>query len=161
LYEKHLKLWNEKEVGNIMCLYPYIIISSALLTACSPAGNEAKSETAVQVSPSEPGIVADSVYTNGRIYTVNEAQPWAEAVAIKDGEFVVVGSDADIAAVTGDGSEVVDLGGRMAMPGLVDVHNHMTGSSIAKANLSLSNPSDQDAMLADIRAFAEIGRAHV
>jgi len=66
--------------------------------------------------------VADTVYTNGKIYTVNEAQPWAEAVAIKDGKFLVVGSNADVEAVTGEGTEVVDLGGRMAMPGLIDVH---------------------------------------
>ena len=47
------------------------------------------------------GDVADTVYTNGKIYTVNDAQPWAEAVAIKDGKFLVVGSNADVEAVTG------------------------------------------------------------
>ena len=67
---------------------------------------------------------ADVVYRNGRIYTVNEAQPWVEAVAIKDGAFQVVGSNADVDAVTGGGTEVVDLGGRMVMPGLIDVHVH-------------------------------------
>ena len=36
---------------------------------------------------------ADTVYTNGKFYTVNEAQPWAEAVAIKDGRFVYVGDN--------------------------------------------------------------------
>ena len=70
------------------------------------------------------GDVADTVYTNGRIYTVNEAQPWAEAVAIKDGKFLVVGSNADVEAVTGDGTEVVDLGGGFAMPGIGDTHIH-------------------------------------
>jgi predicted amidohydrolase YtcJ len=68
--------------------------------------------------------VADSVYTNGKIYTVTEAQPWAEAVAIKDGRFLVVGSNADVEAVTGGGTEVVDLGGAFAMPGLFDIHTH-------------------------------------
>ena len=51
---------------------------------------------------------ADVVYINGHIYTVNEAQPFAEAVAIKDGRFMVVGSNADVAVVTGDGTEVID-----------------------------------------------------
>ena len=64
------------------------------------------------------GDVADTVYTNGRIYTVNEAQPWAEAVAIKDGKFLVVGSNAEVEAVTGDDTDVVDLGGGFAMPGI-------------------------------------------
>ena len=76
-------------------------------------------------SAREPaGEVADTVYTNGKIYTVDEAQPWAEAVAIKDGKFLVVGSDADVEAVTGDGTEVVDLGGSFAMPGIGDTHIH-------------------------------------
>ncbi len=70
------------------------------------------------------GEVADTVYTNGRIYTVNEAQPWVEAMAIKDGSFLVVGSNADVETVTGDATEVVDLGGAFAMPGLIDIHTH-------------------------------------
>ncbi len=70
------------------------------------------------------GDVADTIYKNGKIYTVNEAQPWAEAVAIKDGKFLVVGSNADVGAVTGEGTEVVDLGGAFAMPGIGDSHIH-------------------------------------
>ncbi len=75
-------------------------------------------------APSPPGDVADTVYTNGKIYTVNEAQPWAEAVAIKDGKFLVVGSVTDVEAVTGGDTEVVDLGGAFAMPGIGDTHIH-------------------------------------
>ena len=71
-----------------------------------------------------PGDLADTVYTNGKIYTVNEAQPWAEAVAIKDGKFLVVGSNADVDVVTGESTEVVDLGGAFAMPGIGDTHIH-------------------------------------
>ena len=72
----------------------------------------------------QPADIADTVYTNGKIYTVDEAQPWAEAVAIKDGKFMVVGSVDDVAAVTGDGSEVIDLAGAFAMPGIGDSHIH-------------------------------------
>ena len=115
---------------------PAIICVLALLSGCA--------------SPS-----ADVVYTNGRIYTVNEAQPWVEAVAIMDGTFLVVGSNADVEAVTGEGTEVVDLEGRMAMPGLVDTHNHSTAAAMSKANLYLSNPNDQDEMLAEIKAYAD------
>jgi len=72
----------------------------------------------------EAGPSADVVYTNGKIYTVNEAQPWAEAVAIKDGRFLVVGSNADVKVVTGGDTEVVDLGGGFVMPGIGDNHIH-------------------------------------
>lgn len=68
--------------------------------------------------------VADVVYTNGRIYTVNEVQPWAEAVAIKDGKFIAVGTNDDIAAATGDGTKVVNLDGAFVMPGIGDTHIH-------------------------------------
>ena len=98
---------------------------------------------------------ADTVYTNGRIYTVNEEQPWVEAVAIKDGKFLVVGSSEAVKAVTGDKTTVVDLGGKMAMPGLIDVHNHAMGASMGKANLYIKNPNDKDAILAEIKAYAE------
>jgi predicted amidohydrolase YtcJ len=101
------------------------------------------------------GEAADTVYTNGRIYTVNEAQSWAEAVAIKDGRFLVVGSNADVEAVTGEGTEVVDLGGRMAMPGLIDVHQHVMSVAAGWANLKIEDPSDADAMLEQIREYAE------
>jgi hypothetical protein len=67
---------------------------------------------------------ADIIYTNGKIYTVNEAQPWVEAVAIKDGKLLVVGSNAEVKAVTSEETEVVDLGGAFAMPGIGDTHIH-------------------------------------
>ena len=67
-------------------------------------------------SATEAKDAADTVYTNGKIYTVNEAQPWAEAVAIKDGRFTVVGSNASVEAVTSDSTEVVDLEGQLVLP---------------------------------------------
>ena len=99
------------------------IVIAACLVACSPSGNEPVSPETTLESVT-PSIVADSVYTNGRIYTVNAAQPWAEAVAIKDGKFLAVGSADEIAAVTGDATEVIDLAGGFAMPGIGDSHIH-------------------------------------
>ena len=52
----------------------------------------------------DPGVVAhqaDTVYKNGKIYTVNEKAPWAEAVAIKDGKFIAAGSNADVETLMG------------------------------------------------------------
>ena len=67
---------------------------------------------------------AEAVYLNGLIYTVDPDNPRAEAVAIRDGEFVAVGTDEDIHAFVGDETEVVDLGGQMVLPGLYDSHIH-------------------------------------
>lgn len=74
--------------------------------------------------PTPEGPVADTIYTNGRIYTVDVAQPWVDAVAITDGRFTTVGSNADVEALIGPDTEVVDLGGAFAMPGIGDTHIH-------------------------------------
>jgi len=71
-----------------------------------------------------PKETADTIYTNGKIYTVNKAQPWAEAVAIKDGKFIKVGSTAEVEALQGENTNVINLEGQFAMPGLGDPHIH-------------------------------------
>ena len=92
-----------------------------LITACT---RETADSGASAVAVSAPSAVADTVYSNGRIYTVNPDQPWVEAVAIKDGKFIAVGSSAAIEAVTAGTTEVIDLGGAFAMPGTGDPHIH-------------------------------------
>jgi predicted amidohydrolase YtcJ len=67
---------------------------------------------------------ADAIYINARIYTVNPALRWAEAVAIRDGRFVHVGDRAGAEAFRGSATEVVDLQGAMVMPGINDAHVH-------------------------------------
>ena len=67
---------------------------------------------------------ADTVYINGKIYTVNEAQPWAEAVAITDGKFTAVGSNIDIEKLIGAKTKIIDLEGKFTMPGFTEAHAH-------------------------------------
>ncbi len=103
-----------------------------------------------------PVEVADVVYTSGRIYTVDEAQPWAEAVAIKDGRFLAVGSIADIGDLQGENTETVDLGGSFVMPGIIDLHVHPFMTPLFNViNLDFSDPTNVDTMLAELKGFAE------
>ena len=67
----------------------------------------------------------DLILHNGRITTLDRANPVATAVAIKDGRFVAVGSDAEIVPLAGRATKVVDLGCRPALPGLTDNHCHV------------------------------------
>jgi predicted amidohydrolase YtcJ len=67
---------------------------------------------------------ADIVFTNGKIYTVNKQSPFAEAVAVKGGKFMEVGSAKDIEKFIGKRTRVVDLGRAFAMPGFIDAHIH-------------------------------------
>ena len=73
---------------------------------------------------------ADTVYTGGKIYTVNEEQPWAEAVAITDGKFIKVGSADDVKPMIGDDTKVVDFIGKFVMPGLIAETSQRLGASV-------------------------------
>jgi len=102
------------------------------------------------------------VFKNGRIYTVNPDQPWAEAVAIKDGRLVRVGSDAEIESLIGPDTQVVDLSGRMAIPGIHDSHVHLVAAvHYSRSHCQLpdyyTNPTPDD-YLAAIRKCYQEGR---
>ena len=76
------------------------------------------------LAPSVYSQLADVVYKNGKIYTANSSQSWAQAVAIRAGKFIHVGSTEEVKAFITPTTEVVDLHGRMVMPGINDLHAH-------------------------------------
>lgn len=80
-----------------------------MLIACSPA----------------PDTSADLILTNGVVYTVNDGQPWAEAVAVRHGEIVYVGDSAGVEQWAGENTQRIDLGGKFMLPGFVDSHMHL------------------------------------
>jgi predicted amidohydrolase YtcJ len=86
-----------------------LVCSFFLLNACSS-------------EPYVPG--ADRVFTNGAVYTVNPHQLWATAVAIHNGRITYVGDDAGSEIHIGTDTEVIDLQGKMLMPGFIDSHMH-------------------------------------
>jgi hypothetical protein len=69
-------------------------------------------------------VICDKIFCNGKIYTVDRARPWAEAVGIKDDKIAFVGSDVGSAAFADSATEIIDLQGKMMMPGLVEAHSH-------------------------------------
>lgn len=100
---------------------------------------------------------ADLILTNGRIYTVEPARPWAEALAVKDGRILAIGSRAEIEALKGAQTQVVDLAGKMAMPGFVDIHNHiMMGGQADLFETQIPAGASVDAICAHVRAQAEV-----
>ena len=78
---------------------------------------------------SDPG--ADLILHNARIYTVNEQQPWAEAVVIAGGRIIFVGDNDSALAYRGQETEVTDLGGKLVLPGFQDAHEHPLEGSTA------------------------------
>ncbi len=81
---------------------------------------------------------ADLVFVNGPVYTVDAARSWATAVAVKAGTIVAVGADKDVRAWMDPHTEVVDLAGRMLLPGFQDAHIHppVSGLEMLRCNLS-------------------------
>ena len=98
--------------------------------------------------------IADVIYKNGKIYTVNESQPWAEAVAVKNGKFLKVGTNAEILAVKGAETEIIDLAGKFVMPGMIDVHTHAIESHVP-AVARLDDAGDADKIVQQIKAHIE------
>lgn len=85
----------------------------------------------------QPTTSPDLVLLGGRVYTVDVAQPWAEAVAITGDRVTAVGSTADIRAMAGSSTRVIDLAGAFVTPGFNDghVHTESTGALLTGANL--------------------------
>ena len=75
---------------------------------------------------------ADSIYHNGKIVTVSEARPVAQAVAIRGNRFIAVGSDAEVMKTRGASTKVVDLKGQSVVPGLIESHGHPIMAALAE-----------------------------
>jgi predicted amidohydrolase YtcJ len=80
---------------------------------------------------------ADLIVINGNIYTVNEKQPHAEAIAVKGDRIVFVGANEDARKFRGDKTRIVDLGGKTVVPGLTDSHCHIFGIGEREMRLNL------------------------
>ena len=87
--------------------------------------------------PLEP----DRIVVNARVWTVEDAQPTAEAFAIRGDRFVAVGSTSDIRALAGPRTEVFDAQGMTVTPGFIDAHNHPEGEQLLYEVL-VGNPFD-------------------
>lgn len=82
---------------------PVAVLILALVTACAPPA-------------------PDAVLLNGRVFTANPAQPWAEAVAIRGARVIAVGTTAEVSALASADTWTRDVGGRTVIPGLDDAH---------------------------------------
>jgi predicted amidohydrolase YtcJ len=81
---------------------------------------------------------ADLVFSGGAVYTVDAARPWAQAVAVKDGRILTVGTDGSVDDLIGPKTEVHDLGGRMLLPGFQDAHVHPPSGGLEMLECNLN-----------------------
>lgn len=131
-----------KRTGSVLAA---VTIGSALLAGC------------INTPTSPSSVVADAVFTNGKVVTVDARSSIAQAFAVKDGKFIYVGTTSQAMAYAGPATRVVDLKGRTTIPGLADSHLHTAGGG---AGIDLSKTrslADVFAKLADAARVARPG----
>jgi predicted amidohydrolase YtcJ len=94
---------------------------------------------------------ADLVLTNGKIVTMDETTPEAEALAARGDRVVAIGTAGDIEPFIGEETQVMDLAGKTAIPGFIDAHAHFTGIGQAKLGLDLMQVKTWDDILAMVK----------
>jgi predicted amidohydrolase YtcJ len=99
---------------------------------------------------------ADLAFVGGPVYTVDAARTWARAVAVKDGRIVAVGSDEDVRPHVDAHTELIDLEGRLLLPGFQDAHAHPVASGVEMLRCDLTNAYSIEEYERIIRSFIEI-----
>jgi predicted amidohydrolase YtcJ len=98
----------------------------------------------IAAQPVSAQEIADRIFSGGPILTINDAQPRAEAVAVKDGRILAVGELSELAAHRGPDTEMFDLAGRALLPGFVDSHGHVVFGGLQALSANLLAPPDGD-----------------
>ncbi|MGB0997946.1 MAG: amidohydrolase [Pseudomonadales bacterium] len=105
-----------------------IILTATLLFGCQPASEE--------LSPNYPQ--ADLVLRNGTVVSVDSRKSQYQGLAIKQGKVLALGSDEEIAQYVGANTQIIELGGRTAIPGLIEGHGHFLSLGRAQQILDLT-----------------------
>jgi len=101
-----------------------------------------------------PQSTADSVLLHGRIYTLDIKHPWAEALAIRNGKILAVGSDREISRLRGTSTKVIDAKGRLVLPGFTDCHVHFMEGSLLLQQIFLNGVKSIPEIQSRVKAYA-------
>ena len=131
-------------------IYSLLLVAWVLsVSAITVSAADSKTESPVKTKK----VIADKVYKNGFVYTVDGVRSRAEAFAVKDGKFIAVGSNDDMKAVTGENTKSVDLKGKMVMPGLIDTHIHALRGALTALGLAFPVTASVDEIKAAVKKF--------
>lgn len=104
-------------------------------------------------------VVADLALYNGKIWTVNPEQPWAEAVAIRGKRILKVGTTEEIKALFGEHTQGFDLKGSFVLPGFIDSHTHFLDGGFALSSIQLREAKSKEEFIVTVKKrTSEIGR---
>ena len=125
---------------------------AACLAACSPAPETSDDTQAVADASA---AYADAVYWGGAIYTADDDNPRAEAVATVDGRIPFVGDEAQAQALVGENTRIIDLNGGAMYPGFTDSHVHVLGVGSRQRTLNLDSVTSIEDLVARVAEAAE------
>ena len=100
-------------------------------------------------------MINKKAYTNGKIYTVNPAQPWAEAVVTNEDKIVFVGSNEDSKKYIDEFTEVIDLNGRLMLPGFIDAHAHIVMGGFYLLSIDLTEVSSKEEFISSLSEYVK------
>lgn len=100
-------------------------------------------------------MIADLLIVNGRVLTMNPAQPTASALAVKDGKLVAVGSNAHVRSFRGPRTAVISAVGKTVLPGFIDAHTHFMQTGLNRLALDLTEVRTIEEIVSLVRARAE------
>jgi len=114
--------------------------------------------SSLALAQSAPSPSANLLLINGHIYTSNPARPWVKAIALRGEKIIAVGTEDEVAEFRGPKTQVIDLAGRMAMPGIIDSHLHFLGGSQALDEVNLDDDSTLEEVKRRIRDYSAAHR---
>ena len=94
------------------------------------------------VFATEKTQIADIIYHNAKVITINDTQPKAEAVAVKDGKILAVGTTEEVLKNKNSSTKLIDIQGKTMLPGFVDAHGHVMGGGLQALSANLLAPPD-------------------
>ncbi len=97
-----------------------------------------------------------TLFRGGAVYTLDSRLPWAEAIAVRGRDIIAVGSDEEVCAAAGSDARVIELAGRMVLPGFIEAHIHPLIGGFLASGVDLQLPTRQAALA----AIAEYARTH-
>ena len=143
--------------GAIALLLALVLgLTNALRAQNAPRFDPSSSVSSVLAVAVQP---ADVIVTAERIYTVDDARPFADAMAVRGGKIVFVGSAEGAMALRGPQTKVIDYRGRTIVPGITDAHAHMLGLGIALSTVDLVGSNSYDEVIARVAARAKTAPA--
>ncbi len=136
-----------------------LLAPTLMLAGCQNQNDTSSSSSEPQSEPTaeimQSGKTADRILTGGKVITVDGDQPEAEAVAVKDGRILAVGSAEDMAALTGPDTDVIHLDGKVVLPGFIEGHGHFLGLGQALMILDLQPTRSFDDIVGLVAEAAE------